>query len=220
MRILILGATGRTGSALLGELPPDVDAVAALRRYDDVVRLPRSSCGLTHVVLTLEDAATLRRAVDGVDVIVNAIRLREDIAPAALIGIHLRLLNAAADREPDPLIVTVGGAGSLRLPNGTRFWQHPTFPARTLPRGIAHAHLRDYLESGQAGDRWAYLVPPPAFIPERPRHGSFSMLPPGGDETAFTTRSIGYTDFACALAASAQNETTGTWLVSERSDAD
>ena len=114
MRILILGATGRTGSALLGELPPDVDAVAALRRYDDVVRLPRSSCGLTHVVLTLEDAATLRRAVDGVDVIVNAIRLREDIAPTALIGIHLRLLNAAADREPGPLIVSVGGAGSLR----------------------------------------------------------------------------------------------------------
>ena len=148
-RILVLGATGRAGSAILTELPTDAEVVAAIRTPADTQRLPATRASVQTAIVDLNDLDTLRSAARGADVIVNAIRLRDDISPDALVHLHDILRTAA----PDALIVTAGGAGSLHLPNGTRFWQHPSFPAQTLPRGIAHARLRDHLESGADGDR-------------------------------------------------------------------
>lgn len=68
----------------------------------------------------------------------NAIRLREDIAPDALVDLHERIRVGAEDAW----IVTVGGAGALRLPGAERFWDHHAFPTRTLPRGIARPPAR------------------------------------------------------------------------------
>ena len=92
--------------------------------------------------------------------------------------------------------MTVGGAGSLHLPGQRRFWQSPTFPTRTLPRGRAHAELRD-----------------PAFVPEGRATGSYRVWRPSEDESEFTHRSIGYADFALALADAVEQNWTGTCLV-------
>jgi uncharacterized protein YbjT (DUF2867 family) len=78
-QVLVLGATGRAGSATLAHLAGRVDTVAALRTDHDRARLPEKARTSRTVVIDLDDAATLRRAVHGADVIVNAIRLRDDI---------------------------------------------------------------------------------------------------------------------------------------------
>lgn len=210
-RVLVLGATGRAGSAVLTELPTSSNVVAALRSPSDTDRLPAAaSARVETTVVDITDPGSLRQAAGDVDVIVNAIRLRGDIPPAALVDLHDRLVSATAAHT---WIVTVGGAGALRLLGGKRFSEHPAFPGKTLPRGIAHARLRDHLESGQTGTRWTYLIPPPAFDPDGLRTGRFHAGAPSSDETAFTRKSISYDDFAVATARAALEQWEGTFLI-------
>lgn len=208
-RVLILGATGRAGSAVLTHLTDRADTIAAVRPGHDPLRLPT---GTRITTVDLDDPDTLRDAVRDMDVVVNAIRLRDDIPGTALIDLHGRILDAA-HIPASPKVVIVGGAGSLRLPGGIRFWQDPTFPAPTVPRGRAHAELRDHLEAGYAGDRWSYLIPPPAFLPDAPATGDYRSFEPGDDESAFVRRSISYQDFALALADTVAEEPTGSLLI-------
>lgn len=184
-QVLVLGATGRAGSAVLAHLTGRADTIAALRTPADLTRLP-------------EPVRTGR---------------------TALIDLHHRILDATPAPE-NTLIVTIGGAGALHLPEGMRFWQHPAFPTRTLPRGRAHAHLRDHLETGQAGSRWAYLIPPPAFDPDGPATGRYQTWKPGEDETAFTRSAISYDDYALAVADASVNGWTGTHLTAAPASGD
>ena len=211
-RVLVLGATGRSGSAVISHLSGRVEIIAGLRTDADRSRLP-GDAGITGTALVdLASIATLQRAIRGMNAVVNTIRLREDIPATALVDLHHLILGAAPGAHP-PLVVTVGGAGSLHLPGGRRFWQSPAFPTRTLPRGRAHAELRDHLEAGTAGGHWAYLIPPPAFVPEGRATGSYRVWRPSEDESEFTHRSIGYADFALALADAVEQNWTGTCLV-------
>ena len=213
-RVVVLGATGRSGSAVLRQLPAHVRITAALRRAEDLSRLPALDREVAGAVVDIEDPESLRRSVAGTDVVVNAVRLREDIDPSALVALHDRIAEAAqSPTGHTALIVTVGGAGALRMSDGTRFWQAPTFPRRTLPRGRAHARLRDHLESGQSGTSWVYLIPPPAFDPDGARTGEYRTWPSTADESAFCGRSIGYTDFAKAVCEAVSERWTGTRLV-------
>ncbi|MFD0558136.1 hypothetical protein FB566_3429 [Stackebrandtia endophytica] len=212
-RALVLGATGRAGSAVVAELSTHTRVVAAMRVPTDVERLPATTAPFETVIVDLDDPVGIAAAAQDVDVVVNAIRLREDIPPTALIELHesIREMSPA-----DAHIVTVGGAGSLHLPDGRRFWQHPAFPARTLPRGIAHSRLRDHLESDRGGTRWSYLIPPPAFDPDGPREGRFHAARPAGDESRFAqTGAIGYADFAVATAHHVITGQSGTRLIDE-----
>lgn len=211
-RVLVLGATGRSGSAVISHLSGRVEIVAGLRTEVDRSRLPGDACIAGTALVDLASIASLQRAMRDMDAVVNAIRLREDIPATALVDLHRLILGAAPGARP-PLVVTVGGAGSLHLPGGRRFWQSSAFPARTLPRGRAHAELRDHLEAGYAGRHWAYLIPPPAFVPEGRATGGYRVWRPSGDESGFTRRSIGYADFALALADAVEQGWTGTCLV-------
>lgn len=211
-RVLVLGATGRSGSAVISHLSGRMEIVAGLRTDIDRSRLP-GDAGITGTArVDMTSITTLQRAMRDMNAVVNAIRLREDIPATALVALHHLILDAAPSTHP-PLVVTVGGAGSLHLPGGRRFWQSPAFPTRTLPRGRAHAELRDHLEAGTAGGHWAYLIPPPALVPEGQATGSYRVWRPSENESEFTHRSIGYADFALALADAVEQGWTGTCLV-------
>ncbi|WP_116248318.1 NAD(P)-dependent oxidoreductase [Nocardiopsis sp. FIRDI 009] len=209
-RVTVLGATGRAGSAVLERLPPGVETTAALRRRDDRSRLPVSRRSVTGVVVDIDDTTSLHRATAEADVVINAVRLRGDIAPDALVDLHDRIREAAGRSA---FIVTVGGAGSLRMPDGSRLWQSPSFPQVTLPRGRAHARLRDHLEASSNGAPWAYLIPPPAFDPEGPRTGEHAMWRADADESHLCGRAISYADFAGAVWETVAERGTGVRLV-------
>ena len=126
--VLVLGATGRTGAALLRHRPPGARLYAgARRRGAKTAPVQRGADGVR--LIDLDDPSTMRRSLAGIDVVVNAIRLREDIAATALIDLH-ELIRRASDEDVDLRIVHVGGAGSLHLTGGLRFWQ-----ADARPRG-------------------------------------------------------------------------------------
>lgn len=131
--VLVLGATGRAGAFVLTSLAADDRAIAAIRRPSDFARLPGSHARSRHALIDLDDPASLRRAAaSGVDVVVNAIRLRGDIPPRALVDLHERIVDTVCGPEGGPVrTVTIGGAGALRLSGGSR-----SFRGTPCPEGV------------------------------------------------------------------------------------
>lgn len=212
--LLVLGATGRTGSAILSQLSEyeHIKVTAALRIPSDISRLPKRKQPIQTSIVDIDSISSLHHAVAQADIIVNAIRLRGNIAPTALVDLHKRIRKAASPAKT-PLIITIGGAGSLNIPNGKRFWQDSAFPRRTLPRGIAHAMLRNYLEESYPEESWTYLIPPSAYIATGPRTGYYQRSAPSNDERDFLNRSISYDDFAIAVCHAIKERWTGTHLI-------
>ena len=211
--ILVLGATGRTGRFVCKYRPDDATVYAGLRQasYVEGQRSLPDGADAPRVV-DIDDHTSLSTALEGVDVVVNAIRLREDIATSALVELHQSIV-AARDTSRALSIVHVGGAGALHMDDGRRFWETPGFPAITLPRGIGHARLRDYLEQHEQPCQWVYLIPPPQYVPDGPYQGRYSRIPGGEREQTFLTDGISYEDFAAALVDAVREEWHGVWLI-------
>jgi len=83
-----------------------------------------------------------------------------------------------------------------------------------LPRGRAPAALRDHLESGTTSSNWAYLIPPPGYVPEGRFTGAYRRLAPSDDERALLRSTISYEDFSLALADAIHEHWSGTHLIS------
>lgn len=211
--VLLLGATGRTGSFLLNHRPSGIRLHAGVRPGDGTQPLPVPEHADDSRAIDIDDPTRMREALAGIGIVVNTIRLRDEIPATALIDLHDRIVDAQ-DESKIPLIVHVGGAGALRMGNGRRFWQTPAFPTGTLPRGIAHAALRDHLESETSPHRWAYLIPPPGYQPDGQFTGTYRRRPPAGDEREFLQSNISYEDFVLALADAIRARWTGTHLIS------
>ncbi len=198
-RLLLLGATGRTGNLILRQLSEHehIQVTAAIRNISDSSRLPKMKRPIQMTIIDIDNILSLRKAISEADIIVNAIRLRGNIPRMALVSLDKRIRESVGNMD-GRLIITVGGAGSLHTLHGQRFWQDPVFPKRTLPRGIAHAELRDYLEE-LPQTSWAYLIPPPAYIPNGLRVGTYKRWETLNDEIDFLKKRISYEDFATAV---------------------
>src|SRR5690554_4950583 len=107
-KVLVLGATGRTGNAIIRQLKSDkpMEIVAAVRDKTDVARLPEASLPLQTTIVDIESILSLRYAISQSDIIINAIRLRGNISPNALIELDRRISQAMGD-EKQPVILTV-----------------------------------------------------------------------------------------------------------------
>lgn len=214
-KVFILGATGRTGVSVLQQLSEyeHIEVIAALRQAEDISRLPKTKHPFQTKVVDINDISSLSRAANEADVIVNAIRMRGDIPATALVDLGKRIRKAAVGRK-NPLIITVGGAGSLEMNNGKRFWQDTAFPERTLPRGRAHAKLYNYLTELPSSESWAYLIPPPAYLPDGLRAGAYKKWRVHKDEMDFLKKSISYEDFATAVCDAVKERWGGIYLIS------
>lgn len=197
--VVVFGAAGRSGRACTLELLASGHRVVAAVRDPARAGHPLDP-RVTVVTADAFDPAAVAGAARGCDAAINAVRLPGDIPPDSLVSLDTSLRRGLTDAG-SRWLVTVGGAGALHLSSGERFWQHPLFPVTTRPRGIAHALLRDHLESSQADNiSWSYLVPPPVLEPEGARTGTVLSHPPREVEETHLDRSISYADFAIALA--------------------
>ena len=214
--VLLLGATGRTGTALLRHRPRNARLHLGVRIRGGT-RPSSVPDGDDVRAIDLTDPVLMRAALSGIDVVVNAIRLPGEIPATALIDLHERIATARDERREEregPLIIHVGGAGSLHLGEGRRFGQYPAFPAVNLPRAVPNPALRDHLESGTTSSNWAYLIPPPGYVPEGRFTGAYRRLAPSDDERALLRSTISYEDFSLALADAIHEHWSGTHLIS------
>jgi putative NADH-flavin reductase len=182
--IALLGATGNVGSRLLDEALSRGHQVTALVR--DPARLA-SRADLTVVASDVNDPQAAKALSDR-QVLISSLRFA-DIAPDALIDF--------ARATGIPRLLIVGGAASLKLPDGSRLFDAPAFPAEYRSEAGAGIATLDALR-GVSDLDWVFVSPQMVFAPGT-RTGRFRL----GDDTllfdAAGDSHISYEDFAVAL---------------------
>ncbi|WP_159328026.1 NAD(P)-dependent oxidoreductase [Streptomyces tendae] len=162
--IAVFGANGIIGSAIVRE---------ALRRGHHVTAVVRDPAKVTerHADLTVTTGDVLgpqsvTAAAKDQDVVVSAVGGGDGpghlatIRPAAeALTEALRALGTQA-----PRLITVGGAGSLRTPDGKQVWDAPGLPDFLLQIMHAHGDALDHYRTITDID-WTNLSPAATIVP-------------------------------------------------------
>jgi putative NADH-flavin reductase len=165
MKVVLFGATGKSGSRLMHELVTRGHEVTAVAR--DVSKLP-AVAGVTARRDDLSDAQRTAELVRGADAVISA------YAPPAndtdeLVGVTRRQVIAVREAGVDRLLV-VGGAGGLEVAPGVSLIDSGHLPAPYLPIATSHVKALEVLSNSDVD--WTYVAPAAFFEPGE-RTGKF-----------------------------------------------
>ncbi len=171
VNIAVFGANGMIGSRIVREALNRGHEVTAVVR--DPVKVTESHQHLSVIAGNVLDPDSVVAAANGRDVIVSAVGGGDGpghlatIRPAAeALVVGLRLLGGTA-----PRLIAVGGAGSLRTPDGTQVWDTEGLPEFVLQIMHAHGDALDYYQTVTDVD-WTN-VSPAATIEPGERTGTY-----------------------------------------------
>jgi putative NADH-flavin reductase len=163
-KIALFGANGTIGSRVLGEALRRGHQVTAVVR--DPAKLTMSDPNLTVVAGDVLDPESVAEVGEGQDVVVSAVGGGDGpghiatIRPAAeSLVAGVRTLGGDA-----PRLVLVGGAGSLRQPDGTLVWDAEGLPEFLLQIMHAHGDALDFCRT-VSDVRWTCLSPAATIEP-------------------------------------------------------
>ena len=189
MKIALIGATGYVGTRLLTEALDRSHQVTAI--VGDTARLPDHD-NLTGVIADATDVETLGRVAAGHDAVISAYNPARDVTGHATQAITDGVKRAVVAR-----FLVVGGAGSLKLPNGERVVDQPDFPAEWKAGALATTAFLDQLR-GETELDWVFLSPPAMLMPGertgRYRTGRDELLTDAAGESR-----ISLEDYAVAM---------------------
>lgn len=184
MNVALIGATGNAGSRVLAELLNRGHAVTAVVRNPD--RVATSEKVTARGVDGSSDG--LAAALRGHDAVISSARF-VDLLPEIL----LPAVVASGVRR----YLVVGGAGSLKHPDGVEEADQPTFPEPARPNSKKGKELLEGLRKTDGLD-WTFISPP-RFFRAGNRTGQFRY---GKDDMLMTAEgptSISYEDMALAI---------------------
>ncbi|WP_043264450.1 NAD(P)H-binding protein [Streptomyces sp. CT34] len=196
-KIALFGATGTIGSRILDE---------ALRRGHQVTAVVRDPAKVTttHPALTVTygdvlDPESVAEVAKGQDVVVSAVGGGDGpghiatIRPAAEALVEgLRTLGGDA-----PRLISVGGAGSLRKPDGSQVWDAEGLPVFLLQIMHAHGDALDYYRT-VSDVRWTNISPSASIEPGE-RTGTYRTAADDLITAADGSSRISAEDYAVAL---------------------
>jgi hypothetical protein len=189
MKIVLYGATGKSGKRILSEL---------LSRGHHVTGLSRNPIGLPEGVKAerddLSNVDKTAAIIKGADVVVSAYGPPQDDTDQ-LIGVTARLIDAVRKAGNIRLIV-VGGAGSLEVAPGVTLLASGHLPEEWVPIATSHEKALKLLEDSDIN--WTYFSPA-AFFEPGTRTGKFRL---GGRELVADEKGqsrISLEDYAIAL---------------------
>jgi putative NADH-flavin reductase len=185
MKIAIIGATGRVGSALLDEALSRKHTVTAIARGATAKLQGRA--GVKAIDIDAQDSNALQAAVGGHDAVFSAARFSA-IRPEGIVA----PVKAAGVKR----LLVVGGAASLQVAPGQRLLDSPDFPAEYRGEATAGAAFLEFLKPERELE-WTFLSPS-ALLFEGPRTGKFRI---GGDNLLVDANgksSITFADYAIA----------------------
>ncbi|MGW6504314.1 NAD(P)-dependent oxidoreductase [Nonomuraea angiospora] len=169
--IAVFGANGTIGSAIVREALGRGHTVTAVVR--DPAKVTERHANLNVITGDVLDAQSVAAAAKGGDVVVSAVGGGDGpghiatIKPAAVaLTEGLRTLGGQA-----PRLITVGGAGSLRTPDGKQVWDAPGLPGFLLQIMHAHGDALDYYRTVTDVD-WTNISPA-AMIEPGTRTGGY-----------------------------------------------
>lgn len=179
MRITVFGATGAVGR----------EVVAEARARGHEVRPASRATGVDAT-----NVADVTRLSAGQDLVISATRPAPGHEPE-LVAVARTLF--AALRGGETRLLVVGGAGSLRTPDGTLVRDAPGYPPALRPIALACAEQFAVCQAESEVD-WAYLSPA-ALLTSGPRTGRYRL---GADDLVTDesgASSISTADLAIAL---------------------
>ena len=192
-RVVVYGATGRIGQRIVDEaLSRGHDVVAAVRNPSKVTA---TSDRLTVVTTDPTDPGAVAEVARGADAVVASLNGDSDFFAAASRAL-VDGVRAVAD--DDPLLLWVGGAASLRLPDGTAVVDSGRIPAEFVPVVRVQIDALRFFRSVE-DIRWTYLSPAEVIEPGPRQPGGYRL---GGDDLVQDDTGasrITYDDFAAAV---------------------
>lgn len=190
--LAVFGANGTIGSAIVKEALDRGHTVTAVVRDPATVteRHPNLSVTTGDVL----DPQSVTAAATGQDVLVSAVGGKPETigSSAASLAKGLRALGGKA-----PRLVAVGGAGSLRTPDGTLVWDAPGLPDGLLKIMHAHGDALDYYRT--VSDLEWTNISPAASIDPGERTGNYRTGLEDLVVDASGTSAISVEDFAVAV---------------------
>lgn len=164
--IILIGATGYVGQALLAEFIERGFQVNAIARNTDKIH---SSKLVTPIQMDITVDKQLENILKEGDIVVSAFNagwsnpnLYDDFTKGINV-IHQAVKNSNADR-----LIVMGGAGTLYVKTDLQLVDTPEFPAAIKPGATA---LRDYFQntlSKETEFKWTYFSPAIEMNPGNP----------------------------------------------------
>jgi putative NADH-flavin reductase len=170
MKVVLYGASGMIGSRILHELLTRGHDVTAVVR--DPSKVPASQADVRQG--NVLDPASVAAMAAGADAAISAYAPPPD--DTAKLVDAARSLIAGLQRAGVDRLLTVGGAGSLRVAGGGQLVDMPDFPPQWKPIAIAHRDALVVLRNSNLA--WASFSPA-ALIQPGERTGKFRL---GKDE--------------------------------------
>jgi putative NADH-flavin reductase len=190
MKVVLYGATGKSGIRILTEL---------LSRGHNVTAVARKPIGIPANVKTvkddLSDVNKIAAIISGADAVVSAYAPPQDDTDQ-LLGVTEREIDAVRKAGKDIRLIVVGGAGSLEVAPGVTILQSGLLPAEWIPIATSHEKALALLEASDIN--WTYFSPA-AFFEPGTRTGKFRL---GTDQLisdAEGNSRISMEDYAIAL---------------------
>jgi putative NADH-flavin reductase len=177
MKIVLIGATGFVGAQLLQEALSRGHQVTAIMRKPEA--LPNQA-GLTPVKLDIHDVDALARALAGHEAVISAFNpVRGQPGGDEITQLHVnghKAILAGVRRSGVTRFLAVGGAASLKTPDGTELLDSPGFPKEYEPfkGGIRGTRALYYLLKEEPELDWVFLSPS-AFLQPGERTGAFRL---------------------------------------------
>lgn len=177
MKVALIGATGFVGAKILEEALDRGHAVTAIVRKPEA--LP-DRAGITPVKLDIHDVGALAAALAGHDVVISGFNPGrgmpggEEVTAQHVAG-HKAII-AAVKRSGVKRFLAVGGAASLKTPDGVELLDSPGFPKEyeQFKGGIRGTRALYYLLRDEPELDWAFLAPS-AFLLPGERTGKFRL---------------------------------------------
>ena len=194
MNVLVYGASGMVGGAIVGELLARGHRVTAASRRGEG---PAAQPGLTVVAADVTDRASVRALAPGHDAVVTAVRPAPGEGPDRVVEAARSLVSTLPDIGVDR-VLAVAGAGGLLVAPGVRIVDDPEFSPTYKPFSMAHVEALPVYERSDPRLAWTMICCPRVIEPGersgRYRVGGEELLRDAEGDSRITTA-----DFAVAL---------------------
>ncbi|WP_166346361.1 NAD(P)-dependent oxidoreductase [Phytoactinopolyspora limicola] len=157
-KIAVIGANGTIGSRIVREALSRGHSVTAVVR--DPAKVTETHPQMNVTTADVLDVAALTAVGNGHDVVISAVGGGDGPGHIATIKPAAEALVAALRALGDtaPRLIAVGGAGSLRKPDGSRVWDADGLPEFVLQIMHAHGDALEYYRT-VTDVRWTNISP-------------------------------------------------------------
>ncbi|MEO6339451.1 MAG: NAD(P)-dependent oxidoreductase [Caulobacteraceae bacterium] len=174
MKVALIGATGFVGAKILDE------AISRGHRVTPIVRNPDAlRGGVTGVKVDVLDVDALAKALEGHDAVISAFNPGRGTPGDGIYDLFVaghRAIIDAVKKSGVTRYLAVGGAGSLKTPEGVEMIDSPSFPEHFRPYlgGIRGTREQYYMLKAEPGLDWVFLAPS-AFLEPGERTGKYRV---------------------------------------------